>query len=356
MHKMKIISLCVLTILSTFSLQGQITESLFDFKADIRLFTAYAFMNAAGNDGEWRKAGMHPIRVAVRKDLEGRLDSVFEKQIRNYGSSHGGGSWTGYGPFALITSGPPEFQVFYDSATSDPDCRSIQEYYVDFSPLLAEFYKKANVAALWDKYRPLIQAQNDLRKPFAQKALDDIISYCRLNRNFFTKSANRIHFQFAPLLSYFTAQTARVNGDIYIIAGPQEGEPSEAEFYHESLHHVVNPLVDALDSTTTARFADLFRLADSTSQAGYAQFYEGFVRTLDKVISGRCFAESDSTVAANVTREYKLGFILCRAIYDQLKQYEASRTSFAEYFPKIVANIDVVRERERWLELMKNSK
>lgn len=353
---MKIISLFFLTFVFTLSLQGQINDSLFDFNADIRLFTTYAFMNAAGNDGEWRKAGMHPIRVAVRKDLEGRLDSVFEKHIRDFNSSHGGGSWTGYGPFALITSGPPEFQVSYDSATSDEDCRNIQKFYADFSPLLAEFYKKANVAALWDKYRPLIQAQNDLRKPFAQQALDDIVSYSRLNKDFFLRNANRIHFQWAPLLSYFTAQTARVNGDIYIIAGPQEGKPDEADFYHESLHHVVNPLVDALDSNTTNRFVDLFRLADSTSQVGYGQFYEGFVRTLDKVICGRRVTESDSMVDANVTREYKLGFILCLPIYDQLKQYEASRITFAEYFPKIVANINVVRERERWLELMKNSK
>jgi hypothetical protein len=356
MRKMKTISLVVLTLVCTLSLQGQIADSLFDFRADIRLFSAYAFMNAAGNDGEWRKGGMHPIRVAVRKDLEGRLDTVFEKHIRDYGASHGGGSWTGYGPFALITSGPPEFQVFYDSATSDAECKDIRDLYVGFSPLLAEFYKKANVAALWDKYRPLIQAQNDLRRPFAQEALDDIISYCRLNKDFFSKNANRIHFQFAPLLSYFTAQTATVNGDIYVIAGPQEGEPDESEFYHESLHHVINPLVDALDSNTTNRFADLFRLADSTSQVGYGQFYEGFVRTLDKVICGRQVAGSDSMVAANVAGEYKLGFILCHAIYDQLKHYEASRMTFAEYFPKIVANINVAREKERWLELVKNAK
>jgi hypothetical protein len=353
---MKPISLMVLTFLFTLSLNAQRTESLFGFNADVRLFTAYAFMNAAGNDGEWRKAGMHPIRVAVRKDLQGRLDSVFEKSIREYASHHGGGSWSGYGPFALITSGPPEFRVSYDSATSDAECRDIRDLYVGFSPLLAEFYKKANVAALWDKYRPLIQAENDLRKPFAQQAIDDITAYCRLNKDFFQKNANRIHFQLAPLLSYFTAQTARVNGDMYIIAGPQEGEPSEAEFYHESLHHVINPLVDALDSNTTNRFAGLFKLVDSTSQVGYGHFYEGFVRTLDKVISGKRFSESDSAVAQKVACEYKLGFILCTAIYDQLKHYEESRETFAEYFPMIVANIDVVRERERWLESLKSAK
>jgi hypothetical protein len=35
------------------------------------------------------------------------------------------------------------------------------------SELLAEFYQKANIAQLWDKYQPLIQAENDQFKPFA---------------------------------------------------------------------------------------------------------------------------------------------------------------------------------------------
>jgi hypothetical protein len=353
---MKAALLVIIIFISSFARAQRTNDSLFDFTADVRLFTAYAFMNAAGNDGEWRKAGMHPIRIAVRKDLEGRLDSSFQKKIENFRISHDRGSWTGYGPYALITSGPPDFQVSFDSSTSEEYCREIEKAYAGFSPLLAEFYKKANIAQLWERYRPLIQAQNDLRKPFAQRALGDIISYCRLKKDFFSRNANRIHFQSAPLLSYFTAETEKVNGDIHIIAGPQEGKPDESEFYHEVLHHVINPLVDDLDSNTTATFDYLFRLADSTSQNGYGQFYEGFVRTLDKVIGGKRFGESDSVVTANIMREYKLGFILCPSIYEQLKQYEASRMTFAEYFPKIVANIDVARERQRWLDSMKSSK
>ena len=73
--------------------------------------------------------------------------------------------------------------------------------------MLSEFYKKTNMAILLEKYRPMIQTQNDLRKPFVNGALNDIITYCRLDKDFFSKKANQIHYQFAPLLSYFTAQT-----------------------------------------------------------------------------------------------------------------------------------------------------
>jgi hypothetical protein len=298
---------------------------------------------------------MHPLRIAVRNELAGRLDSTFLKNIRDFHFSHYGGSWSGYGPFALTTSGPPNFQVFFDSTTSDEDCRNIEKGFAGLSELLAEFYKKANIAQLWGKYQPVIQADNDRFKPFASNALDDIESYCRLKKGFFTNLSARIHYQFCPLMSYFTAQTITVNGEIWFVVGPQEGEPDESNFYHEALHHVVNPLVDALDSVTINSFADLFTLADTTSQIHYGQFYEGFVRTLDKVMSGKRFKQSDSTVAAKVMNEYKLGLILCLSIYEQLKEYEAGSMTFAQYFPKIIASIDVKREKQRWLELSKSS-
>jgi hypothetical protein len=326
----------------------------FDFTSDVRLFTAYAFMNAAGNDAEWRPAGMHPLRIAVRKELGGRLDSTFLKRIRDFHFSHGG-SWSVYGFFALITSGPPDFQVSFDSSTSDEDCKNIEKAYAGLSDLLAEFYKKANIAQLWEKYQPLIQAENDRFKPFAPSALDDIESYCRLKKGFFAETSSRIHFQFCPLMLYFTGQTIKVNGEIWIIAGPQEGEPDESSFYHEALHHVISPLTATIDSTTAKRFADLFELAKSTTHLGYSYFDESFVRTLDYVIGGKRHGRPDSAIAAGLTHEYKFGFPLCLAILEQLKHYEASSMTFAEYFPIIIANIDVDREKRRWLELNNKS-
>ena len=353
---MKTKALTILFFICQFVQAQQTNDSLFNYKADVRLFTVYAFMNSAGYNHEWRQAGMHPIRIALRKDLEGILDSTFLKKITDFRSGHDQGSWVAYGTYAFITSGPPEFQLSFDSITSSENCKEIARTYAGLSPLLREFYKQTNMAILWEKYRPMIQARNDLRKPFANRALDDIVTYCRIDKDFFSKKANQIHYQFAPLLSYFTAQTEEVNGDIYIIAGPQEGEPSESEFYHEALHHVTNPLIESLDRNVYNKFNELFRLADSTSQAGYCQFYEGFVRTLDKVISGKHFGDSDSTIAERINNEYKLGFVLCPSIFGQLKQYEASQMTLSEYFPEIVANIDIAAVRQSWLEMIKSPK
>jgi hypothetical protein len=347
---MKAITSFLLALVCACPLLAQGTgNSLFDFKADIRLFTAYAFMNAAGNDGEWRKAGMHPIRVAVRRDLEGRLDSASVQHIRAFHLSRNRGSWTGYAPYALITAGPPDFRVSYDPSTSQVGAETEQEY-AGLSELLAEFYQKANIPQLWQKYGPLIQTENDRRRPFAGNALADITSYCRLDSGYFSRRAAKVHFEFAPLLSYFTGQTVKVDGDIYIIAGPQEGEPGESDFYHEALHHVISPLSASLDSGTIRGFDSLFALGSSAGHIGYDQLEESFVRVLDRVVAGRRYSRSDSAVTASITQEYRLGFVLCLAIFEQLRHYETSQMTFAEYFPTIIKNIDVERERQRWVQ------
>jgi hypothetical protein len=224
------------------------------------------------------------------------------------------------------------------------------------SSLLAEFYLKAHVAALWEKYRPQFQELNDQFRPYAGQALNDITRYCRLDKDYFLRKASRIHVVFAPLQSYFTAFTDNVNGEIYLVFGPQPSNPSPSSFYHEALHHVLSPLTEKLDTSVTNRFRGLYALASSEGHIGYGHIDEAFVRTIGCVLSGKLFHQPDSTVLANVTNEYKLGFILCLPILEQLKAYEASNLTFEQFFPQILSNIDVEREKQRWAEITRNHK
>ena len=140
------------------------------------------------------------------------------------------------------------------------------------------------------------------------------------------------------------------------VVNARSSKPSPSSFYHEALHHVLTPLTDRLDSIATNRFKDLFALATSDGHIGYSHIDEAFVRTLGCVLAGKLNHDADSTVLAWVTNEYKLGFILCLPIYEQLKGYEATNMTFQEYFPRILTNIDVEREKLRWLELTKKAK
>jgi hypothetical protein len=338
----------IFTFAISFAFAQEKSPNLFDFNQDIRVFTAHAFMNAAGNNGEWRQTGMHPARIEIRKYLTDVLDSSYVRKLNEFASIDNRIGWSNWASYALLTDGPSDFKLAYDPNTT-PYGEKTEKRMAGLAPLLAEFYVKAQIPKLWAQYLPQLQKYNDEFRPYAQKALDDIIAYCRLPRDYFTHRTSRMHVVFSPLMSYFTAQTDQVNGEIYFIFGPQEGMPSPSSFYHEALHHVTGPLTEK-HQNQTERLTGLSALADSSGGIGYSQVEESFVRTLDKVLQGRLFSQSDSTVRARVLDEYNLGFVLCMAIYEQLPNYEASGLTFPEYYPTIISKIDVEKEKKRWRE------
>ncbi len=327
---------------------GQTADSLFDFSEDVRLFTAYAMMNAAGNGGEWRTAGMDPIRIQLRADLAGCLDTAFQSKIRAFNRSHGRVLETYEA--ALLTAGPPDFGWSYNRQNTG-EIAEIAFADSTFPALLAEFYRTANVAQLWKEYRPLIQAKNDEYRPFADKAMDDIISYCRLDSNYFYSDSRMIHFEFMPLLPYFISMTAWVNGQVYFIVGPQEERPDQSIFYYLLLNRVTFPLARK-DSEDVQRLAGLFDAVKSKIEIREGNWRrlvaECFSEAMDIRLQKRLYGLDDSTVQTSLAAEYKYGYILCPAIYGELGKYESSGISISEYFPRILRSIDYKREVKEW--------
>ncbi len=338
--------------LSVFPLLLKAQESaatFFDFQADVRVFVAQAAQNVAGEDFEWRKEGMHPLRVRLRSELSQHLDTGIVARLRSFRDKHPS-DWQSWASYALLTSGPPDFALSYDPKTS-PYAEETARTLSGLSPLLAEFYKRADIPGLWQVYGPELQALNDEFRPYAAQALDDIMQYCRLDKDYFSRRATRIHVVFAPLQSYFRAFTDKVNNEIYLVFGPQPTKPSRSSFYHEALHHVTTPLTERLDTAVTNRFNDLYSLASTDGHLGYNHIDEALVRTIGIVLHAKASHDPDTTVLATITHEYKLGFIFCLPFYEQLKAYEASGMTFEQYFPRMLASIDIEREKERWKEI-----
>lgn len=331
----------------------QRNDSLFDFTSDVRVFTAYAMLNAAGGTGEWRRAGMDPIRSEVRIYLAGKLTPAFQRELRNFNRSHGRILET-Y-ELALLTDGPPDFHLKYDPKKTGSLAKSIRSDRA-LPGLLARFYRKAGVARLWRKYRPLIQAENDKYRAFGDSAVADVEAYCLLDSNYFRKSSRRIHFQYMPLLPYFVSLTARVDGDIYMIVGPQEDKPDRSIFYYHLLTRVTMPLVRS-DSAEATRLSGLYDAVKSRIDMRHGNWNtllaECFAEAMDIRMEEGLYGLDSSAVQSALSSEYKFGFILCPTIYERLHQYEISGKTFAEYFPSIMKSINPQEEAERWDEFWK---
>ena len=322
-------------------------KDFFIFEPDIRLFTSYAFMNAAGYDHDWME-DMHPIRVEVRSFLDSVLSPEYKARISKYYSELGGGNFYGYGAIALHFGYPPDFEVLCDTCKYD-----YLDEFDGYDSILRDFYIEAQIEKLWNHYRNELDSINLRYKPFAEIALKQITDYCKVDSDFYQKIAGNMHFQEIPLMSYFTAWFTEIDNNYWIVSGPSTGDPGPGAFYHESLHKIINPVVEN-NHTINQKVQDLIPLAQEKLAGNYNSemglLCESFVRTIDKVLQSRYFKYSDSLLNEMIENEYKLGHILCFFLLENLPDYERSDLTLEAYYPTLMSNLDIKHEINRWEE------
>ena len=117
------------------------------------LFTVLAAINAAGYDDQINAASSHVFRHTLRTELAARnLDSVFELKrfFRDHKLSDPTAELNRYISYALLINGPPLFDYRDPDMVRPPDATSVE----GLSPLLAAFYKEADIGEFWHRAQP----------------------------------------------------------------------------------------------------------------------------------------------------------------------------------------------------------
>jgi hypothetical protein len=354
MKKLTSILMIFFLLISCSTENKKINKDFFVFEPDIRLFTSYAFMNAAGFDSDWNDK-MHPIRIEIRNYLDSVLTDDYKKEINDYYKKMGGGDFYGYGAYALNSKFPPDFRIICDSCEN-----KYLGKFVGYDSLLRDFYVRGNIKELWEKYKAKLYEQNMQYKPYAEIALKQITDYCRVDSNYYRNIAKgNFYYQQIPLMSYFTAFFNETGNDYWVVSGPTGGEPGPSAFYHESLHKIINPIIER-NSIINAKIQSLVELSQEKLKGDYnsdtAILCESFVRTIDKILSSRYYKNSEEELNRMIENEYKLGHILTFYLLENLPDYETSDKSLNEYYPELIANIDLDYEKTRWINFWKNKK
>ena len=120
-----------------------------DFRADLRLFTVMAALNAAGFDYEQPNQEMSPVRQAVRlalKDLEPSLSSRLAAFYQSHlGVQAEARRQIAYTSLALLITDAPSFLLTEEEDIIPNDVLKIRS----FAPLVEEFYRVAQIETLW---------------------------------------------------------------------------------------------------------------------------------------------------------------------------------------------------------------
>ena len=152
----------------------------FDLEPDIRLFTALAFANISGYDYE------NTVMTRERLDLRNYLDSIlptdYKEKIAGTFNSNDGTTFASVGGQSFNLLLPPNFHWLSDSATLImPRYRKDEK----FAALLNEFYLKANIPSLWNRYYADLKKTNYEYAPYTDKAIEDIIKFCGVSESYF---------------------------------------------------------------------------------------------------------------------------------------------------------------------------
>jgi tetratricopeptide (TPR) repeat protein len=257
--------------------------------------------------------------------------------VRDHRPRNAAAELSQYISFALWSKGAPDFTWANPDLPAPADADALYE----FPPVLAAFYREANLGGLW----PQVQAEYE--SAIAQYSEPVTLAVQQVNAylRYVNTGTRRGRFQILIDLLGAPNQVQMRNyvDDYFIVVTPAVEQPI-ADIRHAYLRYMVDPL--------GARFADdlqkkarlgVFALESPILQQEYRDDFvrlatECFIRAVESRLDHR------PAMAEQAARE---GFVLAPAFAELLQRYEAQELAMRLHFPDLVAAIDVKKEQQR---------
>ena len=157
----------------------------FTIQPDVRVFALFAYLNGPAGWSEENGEAFSPQRAQLRADLQARLaqlDPQLVERWRNFYEQHKQISYR-YLYYTLTLGAPPEFN--YIIPVEEMKYPEIIGSLDGFNRILAEFYRQADIQALFEEtYRDVMMAE--VRKYDRARILGQIgyiYDYLRLDRS-----------------------------------------------------------------------------------------------------------------------------------------------------------------------------
>jgi hypothetical protein len=325
-----------------------ITGRGFTVGPDVRVFALFAFLNTVGGyDSEFGES-MDPLRVSLRDDVNAALHAVEPGRVarwKAFYASHRAHPWA-YLAYTLTLGSPPRFEhVLPGSEVIDADTVARLS---GFREVLADFYGAAELEALYrEKYAASVAQQ---AAQYSGSLIDSDISAVYTYLRFPGEMRDGITVSIVPnpFDSHYDAFAVPYATRLAIINGP--GSSDLGLNIHESLHKLVNPVVESLlppslPAVRRVYDANRDKPAVRNSYASVDTFAnECMVRALDyrilRIVRAGRNPDIDAIVRANMDQDALGGLALVSYFYDRLSSYEQdSSMSFDSFVKGALAGI-----------------
>ena len=304
------------------------------------LFTVLAAINIAGYDEEIDAASTHVFRHTLRTELAARnLDSSFELKrfFRDHKLANPKAELSRYISYALLINGPPDFEYRDPDMVRPPDASSIE----GLSPLLAAFYKEANLEEAWRRAQPFY---DQMIEQYHEPVTGAVLQANAYARNTTSGYLGRRFQIYVDLLGAPNQVQSRSFGDEYFIVVTPSVEPQIDGIRHAYLHYLIDPLGLKFGDDINKKHAlgDYAQGAGALDDHYKTNFVDLATESLIKAIESRIDRRP-----AEVEQALKEGFVLAPGLAEQLAAYEIQEAALRLYFPNLFSSLDFKREEQR---------
>lgn len=304
------------------------------------LFTVMAAINMAGYDAELASPNNHPLRAALRKELAAK-DIPSLAALKRFYAAHrlvnATDDLSQYISFGLSVDGPPTFGFNSRMGETPPDAEALE----GLGPLLAAFYREANIEEIWKREQPAFE-QAIAR--YHEGVLNAVLQVNGYLRNETSGMGGRLFQIYIDLLGAPNQIQTRSYGNAYFVVITPSAEPRIFDVRHAYLHCLLDPLATRHQEVIMRKvgLAQYARRAPALDDSFKEDYLLLVTESLIKAIEGRL--DKKPAAAQQAMRE---GYILTAYFAEELPVYEVQQQAMRFYFPDLVKAIDLPRENAR---------
>ncbi len=304
------------------------------------LFAVMAAINAAGYNADIASPNNSPLRETIRKELAARTIPSLPA-LQEFYRQHRGNDATAdlaqYISFALSVGGPPDFSLKGRTVDAPPDAAALD----GFGPLLAKFYREANIEDLWNRSQPAIEeALERYHEPVAEAVLQ-VNGFLRNETS--GTSAHWFQIYVDLLGAPNQIQTRSYSRDYYVVITPSP-EPRIFDVRHAYLHYLLDPLATRHEEIVmrTRGLSDHAQRAPALDQSFKSDYLLLVTESLIKAIEARLDGKP-----AMANEAMQQGYILTAYFAEQLQGYLKQEQAMHYYFPAMIEALNLKREDAR---------
>ena len=283
------------------------------------------------------------MRREVRERLAAQhLDSV--ERIKRFFEGHrqkdSNAELNQYISFALILSGPPDFQLQLKGSELPPDTAALE----GFETLLPRFYQEAHIQELWTQYSAAYDKIIDAYHGPVSRALLEANGYLRNPTSGYLGRRFQIYVDLLGAPNQ--VQSRSYKDDYYVVVTPSLDLQVD-EIRHAYLHYVLDPLALKFSKPLERirGMADYAQGAPALPDAYRNDFVLLSTECLIKAVESRLAASGERQFLAN--RAFHEGYVMTPAFAEGLAAYEKQPMALRLYLPDLLEAVDLKREEKR---------